>query len=118
MARYRLSIIDEKLREHRLHIDRADLPYSGFGLPGSILDICRNYEIQIDCACGGVCACTLCHIEVLKGNSHCSLVENDEAELLLELEGRLPGSRLACQCVPSGRADTLIRIVTFSETLC
>jgi ferredoxin, 2Fe-2S len=43
------------------------LPYEGHGLPMSFLDVAENYEIFLDHACGGVCACTTCHIHVKEG---------------------------------------------------
>jgi len=44
------------------------LPYDGHGEPMSILDVAENYGIFLDHACGGVCACTTCHIHVLDGS--------------------------------------------------
>ena len=43
------------------------LPYEGHGLPMSFLDVAENYGIFLDHACGGVCACTTCHIHVKQG---------------------------------------------------
>ena len=33
----------------------------------SFLDVAENYDIFLDHACGGVCACTTCHIWVKEG---------------------------------------------------
>src|SRR6202012_6292402 len=38
------------------------LPYEGHGRPMSFLDVAENYGIFLDHACGGVCACTTCHL--------------------------------------------------------
>src|ERR1700738_1975799 len=43
------------------------LPYEGHGQPMSFLDVAENYDIFLDHACGGVCACTTCHIHVKEG---------------------------------------------------
>ena len=34
------------------------MAYEGHGLPMSFLDVAENYDIFLDHACGGVCACT------------------------------------------------------------
>ncbi len=39
----------------------GSLPYEGHGEPMSFLDVAENYDIFLDHACGGVCACTTCH---------------------------------------------------------
>ena len=43
------------------------LPYEGHGEPMSFLDVAENYHIFLDHACGGVCACTTCHLHVKEG---------------------------------------------------
>ena len=43
------------------------LPYEGHGQPMSFLDVAENYDIFLDHACGGVCACTTCHLWVKEG---------------------------------------------------
>ena len=40
----------------------GSLPYDGHGQPMSFLDVAENYGIFLDHACGGVAACTTCHI--------------------------------------------------------
>ena len=47
-----------------VEVDPAALPYGRDGLPGSILDIALAHDIDIDHACGGVCACSTCHVIV------------------------------------------------------
>src|SRR5207248_10276878 len=43
------------------------LPYEGHGEPMSFLDVAENFGIFLDHACGGVCACTTCHLHVRLG---------------------------------------------------
>ena len=43
------------------------LPYDHHGKPMSFLDVAENFGIFLDHACGGVCACTTCHIWVKDG---------------------------------------------------
>ncbi|MBL9037694.1 MAG: 2Fe-2S iron-sulfur cluster binding domain-containing protein [Archangium sp.] len=66
--------------------------------PGtSILDAAETGDAQVGHSCGGVCACSTCHVWVKKGLD--SLSEQDDMEmdrLDLAFDVR-PFSRLACQ---------------------
>ena len=44
-----------------VEVDPDKLPLGDTGLPGSILDVALSSGIDIDHACGGVCACSTCH---------------------------------------------------------
>lgn len=90
-------------------------PGHGTGLPMSILDIALANGVDIDHACGGVCACSTCHVYIKKGFSTCS--ESGEAELdMLELAPDLKtNSRLACQCVPNGESDIEVEIPSWNR---
>jgi len=90
---------------------------TGTGLPGSVLDIALGAGIDIDHACGGVCACSTCHVWVKQGLSSCSEAtdaENDMLDLAPDLK---PSSRLSCQCVPNGNEDLVIEIPTWNRNL-
>ena len=39
-------------------VDPENIPYGETGLPGSILDIALGAGIDVEHACGGVCACS------------------------------------------------------------
>ena len=59
-------------------VDPAKLPYGPTGLPGSILDIALNggaAGLDLEHACGGVCACSTCHVKVVWESSSYSLRE-------------------------------------------
>src|SRR6266702_182892 len=56
------------------------LPYEGHGEPMSFLDVAENYDIFLDHACGGVCACTTCHIHVKEGAAGLSEPEDKELD--------------------------------------
>lgn len=74
-----------------------------------ILDIALNQGVSIQHACGGFCACTTCHCEILEGASSVSAIEEDEAERLEVLDEKTPSSRLACQTRIKG--DVTVRVV-------
>src|SRR3954452_12577774 len=88
-----------------IEVDPSNIPTSGTGLPGSVLDIALASDIDIDHACGGVCACSTCHIIVQEGLEFCSPSTEEEEDQLEEAPGLTTRSRLACQCVPNGKGN-------------
>lgn len=75
------------------------LPYDGHGEPMSILDVAENYGIFLDHACGGVCACTTCHVHVTEGSKGLSEPEEKELDRMDMAPGLQLNSRLGCQAV-------------------
>ena len=73
------------------------LPYEGHGLPMSFLDVAENYGIFLDHACGGVCACTTCHIWVKEGEQGISEPEDLELDRMETAADVQLNSRLGCQ---------------------
>ena len=75
------------------------LPYEGHGEPMSFLDVAENFGVFLDHACGGVCACTTCHIHIREGDSGISEPEDKELDRLEQAAGIELNSRLGCQAV-------------------
>lgn len=100
-----------------VEIDPKSMPTSSTGLPGSVLDIALAMDIDIDHACGGVCACSTCHIIVKEGFETCNESSEDEEDQLEKAPGLTPRSRLACQCVPSGKSNLVIEIPNWNRNL-
>ena len=75
------------------------LPYDGHGEPMSILDVAENFGVFLDHACGGVCACTTCHIHVKDGMNGLSEAGDKELDRLETAAGIELNSRLGCQAV-------------------
>jgi ferredoxin, 2Fe-2S len=75
------------------------MPYDGHGLPMSFLDVAENHGIFLDHACGGVCACTTCHIHVKEGASCISEPEDLELDRMETAADVQLNSRLGCQAV-------------------
>ncbi len=75
------------------------LPYDGHGLPMSFLDVAENFGIFLDHACGGVCACTTCHLHVIEGSGGISEAEDLELDRMETAPGIQLNSRLGCQAV-------------------
>ena len=99
------------LREGKtIEVDPEKIPYQDDGLPGSVLDIALGNGLPLDHACGGVCACSTCHVIVHEGMESCNEPTDAELDQLDEAPGLTPKSRLACQCVPDGSRDLVVEI--------
>ncbi len=106
---YSLTIIYEG-EPHALTIDPTDIPYERSGLPGSILDICEGHNIPLEHTCGGVLACSTCHVIVREGGDTCNPETEDEEDQLEEAPGITSKSRLGCHCVPNGTRSVVVEI--------
>jgi 2Fe-2S ferredoxin len=98
-------------------VDPANMPTAATGLPGSVLDIGLASGVDIDHACGGVCACSTCHIIVKEGLESCTESTEDEEDQLDKAPGLTPKSRLACQTVPDGTCDLVVEVPNWNRNL-
>jgi len=100
-----------------IKVDPEKIPYGDNGLPGSVLDIALGAGIDLEHACGGVCACSTCHVIVKEGLDTCPEPTEDEDDQLEEAPGLSLQSRLACQCVPNGEKNLVIEIPEWNKNL-
>jgi ferredoxin, 2Fe-2S len=100
-----------------IQVDPAKLPYDDHGLEGSILEIAMGHGIDIDHACGGVCACSTCHILVKEGLETCNDPIDAELDQLDNAPKTTFQSRLACQTVPNGSRDITVQIPSWNRNL-
>ena len=98
-----------------VEVDPAKVPYGEHGLPGSILDISEGHGIGLDHACGGVCACSTCHVVVREGLETCNPGSDAEYDELDMAPGITPKSRLGCQTVPNGEHDIVVEIPEWNK---
>lgn len=100
-----------------VEVDPEELPYGDHGLPGSVLDIAMKHGIDLDHACGGVCACSTCHVVVREGLNTCNEAGDEEEDQLDDAYGLTPQSRLGCQCIPNGKNDIIVEIPQWNRNL-
>ena len=93
-----------------VEVDPEKFPMGHDGLPGSILDIALGNHIPLDHACGGVVACSTCHVIVHQGLETCNEPSDPELDQLDEAAGVTAKSRLGCQCIPDGTSDLVVEI--------
>jgi len=80
----------------------AKVIFKGYGevevpVGKSILDAAQKGELPEGYACGGVCACSTCHVYVTKGAELLSEMEDDENDILDKAFDVKSTSRLGCQ---------------------
>jgi len=108
---YKITFIDEATGESKIFLMNPDtFPYGHIGLDGSLLAIAEVAGVEINHSCGGVCACSTCHVYVTEGLKTCPPPTEDEDDMLDEAPALTPESRLSCQCVPNGSADVVVVI--------
>lgn len=95
----------------------AELPYGNQGLPGSILDIALKHGVELDHACGGVCACSTCHVILRQGQDSCNEPSDEEEDKLDDAYGLTPQSRLSCHCIPDGSQDIVVEVPSWNRNL-
>jgi ferredoxin, 2Fe-2S len=65
----------------------------------SILEIALDHDIGLHHNCGGVCACSTCHIYVEEGEEFLEELSDKEEDFIDRAVNPRLNSRLGCQCV-------------------
>lgn len=75
----------------------------------SILEVALNNDINLHHNCGGVCACSTCHLYLEKGEDFVDEITDKEEDFIDRAVNPRLNSRLGCQCVlHSGNSGELI----------
>ena len=113
---YKITFVgDGSSRE--VTIDSGKVPYGSTGLPGSILDIALGTGVVLEHICGGVTACSTCHVKITDGLESCNEPSEDELDQLDEAPDLSLHSWLSCQCVPNGSQDLVVEIPSWNKNL-
>lgn len=99
--------------DRTVEFESGKLPYDEHGKPESLLDVAMNFDIPLDHACGGVCACTTCHVVVKSGDANLSEPDEDELDRLDMAPGLTIHSRLGCQAIVKG--DVVVEIPAWNK---
>jgi len=65
----------------------------------SILEVALKNDINLHHNCGGVCACSTCHVYVEKGDNYLEELSDKEEDFIDRAISPRLNSRLSCQCV-------------------
>jgi ferredoxin, 2Fe-2S len=99
-------------------VDGEKPRFDHVGEPRSILDVALGLaKIDIEHTCGGVAACSTCHVIVEEGLDSCNEPTDQELDMLDNAPDNTLKSRLSCQCVPSGEKDLVVRIPEWNRNL-
>lgn len=72
---------------------------SGVFADMSILEITEEFDIHLNHNCGGVCACSTCHVYVEKGEEFLEEISDKEEDFIDRAINPRLESRLGCQCI-------------------
>lgn len=114
---YSITFVAPDKTETKVQVQPDKIPYGPTGLPGSILDIAMGNGLDLEHVCGGVCACSTCHVIVKQGLESCNEGTDDEFDQLDEAPVITLQSRLGCQCVPNGTMDVVVEIPAVNKNL-
>ena len=76
----------------------------------SILDASKRINAPEGDACGGVCACSTCHVYVEEGEELLSEAEEDEEDILDKAFDVRMNSRLGCQAKLTEEGTVAVKI--------
>ena len=72
---------------------------NGNFLDQSVLEITEDYDVHLNHNCGGVCACSTCHVYIEKGEDFLEEISDKEEDFIDRAHNPRLNSRLGCQCV-------------------
>ena len=81
----------------------------------NLLELALEHQIDIEHACGGVCACSTCHCYIAEGMDQLSEAQEDEEDRVEEAPGLQHNSRLSCQCVIEGEGPIVVVIPAWNR---
>jgi len=79
----------------------------------TILEAAKQIGAPEGDRCGGVCACSTCHVYVVKGFDATSEIEDEEFDILDKAFDVRPSSRLGCQAKVHGDIEVEISDESF-----
>lgn len=80
-----------------------------------LLEVAMDNGINIEHACGGVCACSTCHIYIEDGAKNLSESTEAEEDRVEEAPGLQRNSRLSCQCEIEREGRIVVRVPAWNR---
>ncbi len=81
----------------------------------SILELAMDNGISIEHTCGGVCACSTCHVYIEEGEELFNEPEDEELDRVEEAPGVQLNSRLSCQARIQQTGDVTVRVPAWNR---
>ena len=89
MAKITFHFEDKNIPSKTVEIEEGD----------SILDIAMDEDIDLHHNCGGVCACSTCHLYIEQGEGLVEELSDKEEDFIDRAVNPRLNSRLGCQCI-------------------
>jgi len=90
-----MATVTFKFEDKNIESKTVEKTEAGF----SILEVAEDNDVHLNHNCGGVCACSTCHIYVDAGDDFLEEISDKEEDFIdRAIDPRLE-SRLACQCI-------------------
>ena len=84
----------------------------------SLLEVALTNEIDLHHNCGGVCACSTCHLYVNEGDEFLEELSDKEEDFIDRAVNPRINSRLGCQCVlQEGSGNIVVTLPDQSQFL-
>lgn len=80
-----------------------------------LLWLALDHGINIEHACGGVVACSTCHVYINQGMDHLSEAQDDELDRVEEAPDLKRNSRLSCQCEITGEGPIVVEVPAWNR---
>lgn len=80
-----------------------------------LLEVALEHGINIEHACGGVCACSTCHVYIERGMDQVTETSEAEDDRVEEAPGLQRNSRLSCQCEVTGTGPIVVRVPAWNR---
>ena len=87
--------------------DLAPIQLENIAAGDSLLEIALAHQINLHHNCGGVCACSTCHVYIEKGEAFLPELTDREEDFIDRAVSPRLNSRLGCQCVLEEGSGTL-----------
>ena len=90
-----MAVIRFKFEDDKISPTNIEDVEEGF----SILEVAEDNDIHLNHNCGGVCACSTCHVYVEAGEDSLEEISDKEEDFIDRAINPRLESRLACQCI-------------------
>jgi ferredoxin, 2Fe-2S len=91
--------------------NKETLVFENCAVDDSLLEVALKNGLDLHHNCGGVCACSTCHIYVEKGDEHLEELSDKEEDFIDRARNPKIISRLSCQCVlQAGSGNVLVTV--------
>lgn len=85
--------------------------------PGqSLLEVALKNDIELHHNCGGVCACSTCHLYVNKGEDFLEELSDREEDFIDRAVNPRLNSRLGCQCLLLDEEEGVVEVTLPDQT--